>query len=140
MIFPKVTKLKAVIPTASMADIAFLLTIFFILTTASSVDKTYLKLPQAAEREEIMDKRAAYIVVDKYGVIKFSSGTEMARDIDIENLPNYINLALKTYPQKQFVIKADKNVRYAIIEQILDYLAENNVSKIYLLAEPKSTN
>ena len=54
MNFPKVPKLKAIIPTATMADIAFLLTIFFILTTATSVDKTYLKLPQAVEREEIL--------------------------------------------------------------------------------------
>ncbi len=137
MNFPNVTKLKAIIPTASMADIAFLLTIFFILTTASSVDKTYLKLPQAYEREEIMDKQAAYIVVDKYGVIKFSSGLEQSRDIDIQNLLEIINITLKKSPNKQFVIKADRNVKYAVIEQILDNLQDANVNKIYLLAEPK---
>lgn len=140
MNFPKVPKLKAIIPTATMADIAFLLTIFFILTTATSVDKTYLKLPQAVEREEILDKRSAYIIIDKYGIIKFSSGIEQSKDIDIENLPNLLNITLKKSPQKQFVIKADRNVKYAIIQQVLDNLQEANVNKIYLLAEQKRNN
>lgn len=140
MNFPKVPKLKAAIPTATMADIAFLLTIFFILTTATSVDKTYLKLPQAVEREEILDKKAAYIIIDKYGILKFSSGIEQSKDIDIENLPDLISITLKKSPQKQFVIKADRNVKYAIIQQVLDNLQEANVNKIYLLAEPKRNN
>jgi biopolymer transport protein ExbD len=138
MKFPHVIKLRAIIPTASMADIAFLLVIFFILTTTFSVDKTNLSLPQALERDEIMDKRAAYIIVDKYGILKFSAGTEQSRDINIEDLNAHIDDALKENASKEFVIKADRNVKYAIIEQIIDNLRQAKVRKIYLLSEPKA--
>ena len=87
-----------------------------------------------------MKEKKYYIIIDKYGIIKFSSGIEQSKDIDIENLPNLLNITLKKSPQKQFVIKADRNVKYAIIQQVLDNLQEANVNKIYLLAEQKRNN
>ena len=46
------SKVGAVIPTASMADIAFLLIIFFMVTTTHQVDKTSVNLPTATIRQE----------------------------------------------------------------------------------------
>ena len=51
----------SVIPTATMADIAFLLIIFFMVTTAYSLDRTALELPQTAEQQQ-SPKGAALIV------------------------------------------------------------------------------
>ena len=47
------------IPTASMADIAFLLIIFFMVTISFEVDKTTVTLPETNIRLEI-PKQAAY--------------------------------------------------------------------------------
>ena len=59
---------SAVIPTASMADIAFLLIIFFMVTTVHEVDRTSVNLPLAKIREEA-EKGSAIVVLakDKYG-------------------------------------------------------------------------
>ena len=52
----------AVIPTASMADIAFLLIIFFMVTTTHEVDRTSVNLPAAVIREKA-EQGAAIVVM-----------------------------------------------------------------------------
>jgi len=54
------------IPTASMADIAFLLIIFFMVTINFEVDKTQVYLPKTEIRLEI-PKKAAYISITEAG-------------------------------------------------------------------------
>ena len=54
--------MQAVIPTASMADIAFLLIIFFMVTTAYSLDRTPMELPQTQQQEQAQ-KGAAIIAI-----------------------------------------------------------------------------
>ena len=52
----------AVIPTASMADIAFLLIVFFMVTITFEKDKTQVALPKTDLRYEI-PKETAYISI-----------------------------------------------------------------------------
>ena len=73
--------LVAVIPTARMADIAFLLIIFFMVTTAFSLDRTPLELPETAQQEQTA-KGAAIISITEDGTFRFSEGTEDARPVD----------------------------------------------------------
>ena len=65
------------IPTASMADIAFLLIIFFMVTINFEVDKTQVLLPKTALRLEI-PKKSAYISIIESGQIRVSSGEEIS--------------------------------------------------------------
>ena len=44
---------ESYIPTASMADIAFLLIVFFMVTTTITVDRTPVELPTSLERVEV---------------------------------------------------------------------------------------
>ncbi|MHC5024996.1 MAG: ExbD/TolR family protein, partial [Planctomycetota bacterium] len=81
----KQRKAEAMIPTASMADIAFLLIIFFMVTTVHEVDRTSVNLPTAVMREEA-EKGAAIVVLAKEAkdgveslVYKFSDGKAMSK-------------------------------------------------------------
>src|SRR5207247_5647913 len=69
----RVRRVDAVIPTASMADIAFLLIIFFMLTTSFSPVKMSVDLAEAANREEV-EKLAAIIAIGPNGDIEISDG------------------------------------------------------------------
>ena len=68
---------RAVIPTASMADIAFLLIVFFMVTFTSEVDRAQVTLPRTELRFEV-PKQSAYISVTENGVIKVSGGQELS--------------------------------------------------------------
>lgn len=129
---------EAVIPTASMADIAFLLIIFFMLTMTFEVDKTRVTLPETLVRMEI-PKKAAFISVNEAGAIKVSSGEELS--VSVANAEDVLSFAagvVATNPGKEFVIKADEDVPYRTIDEVIDALKRAQVEVIYLLSSAEA--
>jgi biopolymer transport protein ExbD len=136
---------KALIPTASMADIAFLLIIFFMVTTVHELDRTSVNLPLAKIREEA-EKGAAIVVLAKIGAddgteslaYKFSNGTDSSYEV---SGPNDIYLeaarAMIGDPDKQFVLKADGTVRFEKIDELLDAMRKGGVVRVLLLTAQK---
>src|SRR5918996_6294918 len=64
-----------VIPPASMADIAFLLIIFFMVTTAYSLDHTPMDLTATQEQQQ-PEKGAEIISITADDQMRFSAGEE----------------------------------------------------------------
>ena len=133
-------RMEAIIPTASMADIAFLLIIFFMVTTVHDVDRTNVALPSSQTREETQ-KGACYVVVHKENgniVYKFSDGKEVSRPV---SGPNDIFLEASRIAHldsgRQFVVKADKDIRYYLIDELLDNLRRGGVQEVLLLTHAK---
>jgi len=123
------------IPTASMADIAFLLIIFFMLTMTFEVDKTQLTLPRTDIRLEI-PKKAAYVSIEENGQLRVSNGEEMAAVVSgVEDVLSFAATITAGDPSKPFVIKADHDTPYKHVDDVLDVLKRAKVEIIYLLSE-----
>lgn len=126
--------LGAVIPTATMADIAFLLIIFFMVTTAFSLDRTPMELPKTEEQEQT-PKGAAIISITKDGQLRFSAGEEDAHQVNgMAGLSAAIRGVTATNSLHPFVIKADRNVRYEVIDQVLEQLRAARAQDVTLLS------
>ncbi|PYU88800.1 MAG: hypothetical protein DMG08_24100 [Acidobacteria bacterium] len=133
----RVRRVDAVIPTASMADIAFLLIIFFMLTTSFSPVKMSVDLAEAANREEV-EKLAAIIAIGPNGDIEISDGLQPGNKVNnLDELDIFIKEVLATDPTKQFIIKADKNIHYGAFNALYEKLRSNNCRRIALLTEAK---
>jgi len=134
------SRVGAVIPTASMADIAFLLIIFFMVTTSHQVDRTTVNLPHASIRQEA-EKGAAIVVMNKDEsgnlVYKFSDGDEQSR---LVGGPDDIYLEASRLtnenPYKQFALKADGTVHFEKIDELLDNMRRGGVQRVLLLTAP----
>lgn len=131
---------KAVIPTASMADIAFLLIIFFMLTFTIEVDHTQVTLPETLIRNEV-PKKSALISVEASGQIRVSSGEEMSVPVPSEDdVLSFAAGIVQTDPSKTFIIKADKDTPYHFVDSIIDALKQAKVRDVYLLSQQETVD
>jgi len=133
----RVRRVEAVIPTASMADIAFLLIIFFMLTTSFSPVKMSVDLAEASNREEV-EKNAAIIAIAPNGDIEISDGLRPGNKLNnLDELDIFVKEVLASEPTKQFIIKGDKNIQYSAFNAIYEKLRGNNCRRVALLTEAK---
>jgi biopolymer transport protein ExbD len=127
----------ASIPTGSMADIAFLLIIFFMVTTVHDVDRTSVTLPSALFRQEA-EKGSAVVVLHKADegnlIYKFSSGEDTSR---VVSGPGDIYLEASRLtaarPALQFILKADGEIHFEKIDELLDNMRRGGVENVLLL-------
>ncbi len=128
---------KTVIPTASMSDIAFLLIIFFMLTTSFSPERTSVQLPESIVRSDVSDQ-ASIIAIKEDGTIMFTSGEEPAYELSGPNeLAQVTKEIVNLVENKEFVIKADRNVPYQMVDSVLDALRTNGARNVGLLTRPE---
>ena len=104
------SKVSDEIPTASMADIAFLLLIFFLVTTGFPKDNGLeVVLPEQGEEVEVSQKNILHMIVMPGGIVELKRGEstsiQQVRADRIESIwrqevtanPNLI-AAVKTHP------------------------------------------
>lgn len=130
----------AVIPTASMADIAFLLIIFFMVTFTIEVDKTQVTLPKTVLRYEI-PKKAAYVSITEQGQIKVSDGEQMSAPVPgPDEVLSFAGEVVAREPNKEFVLKADSETNYRHVDAVIDALKQARVKVIYLLSAQEAAD
>ena len=128
------------IPTASMADIAFLLIIFFMLTITYEVDKTTPLLPKT-ELRLVIPKKAAYVSIERGGQLRVSNGEEIAVVVPgVEDVLAFAATIIARDPTKDFVLKADAGTEYRHVDQVIDALKRAKVKVIYLLSDAEAVD
>lgn len=133
----RVRKTRTTIPTASMADIAFLLIIFFMLTTSFSPVKTPVELPDSVIRTEV-EKNAAIVAISAENELVFSDGESPGfRLASAEELGPYVESIVQFIPRKEFIIKADRQVPYITVDRVLEQLRNHGARHIGLLTEQR---
>ncbi|MBN2431458.1 MAG: biopolymer transporter ExbD [Acidobacteria bacterium] len=130
-------RLSPVIPTASMADIAFLLIIFFMYATTFSLDGTTVDLPESLIQQDVQ-KDAAIVAITAENEIWVSDGVEKSvRMTSEQELRDSIADIVTRFPGRQFIIKCDTQTPYENFNRIYEILIENNATNVSLLTEQK---
>jgi biopolymer transport protein ExbD len=113
------SKVTDEIPSSSMADIAFLLLIFFLVTTVFPKDKGLsIVLPEESEEVEVNQKNILHLVIQPNGVVEVKRGesqsVQTVTPSDVEGIwrqdvaanPNLI-AAVKTHPDASYRFMVD---------------------------------
>ena len=139
----RMRKSAAGIFTASMADIVFLLIVFFVLTYKVEVDRTKMQLPDTWIRVKIPEKAAVVSIAppEQGSIIRVSTGEEMSLPVSTdEEVVTFASTLVAQDPNKEFIIKADEDVPYERVDAVLDALKQSKVKYIFLLSEQKTVD
>ncbi len=118
-VFRKKERVSGEIPTASMADIAFLLLIFFLVTTVFDEERGLaIVLPEQQEQVKVSQKNVLHMVIRPDGVVEVKRGespqVQPVRPNEVGEIwrlessrnPNLI-AAVKTYPDAPYKAMID---------------------------------
>ena len=134
MLLEKKKSKASEIPTSSLADIAFLLLIFFLVTTTIDVDKGIgLSLPAKGVQQEVRSKNIVNLLVNAQGDVLLDDNP-----VNIGMLKNAVKAKLAENPLILVSVKTDKDTDYGIYIKVLDQLKQAydpNPSRISI-AEP----
>ncbi len=122
----------AIIPTASMADIAFLLLIFFMVTTIFRKEKGLrIELPIAETTERLARQRNLSAVwISRDGRITVNDNFVSAKAL----VPIF-RRKLSEEPATIVLIKGDKNVRYGVVDEVMNSLREAQAYRVVFVTK-----
>lgn len=109
------------IPTSSMADIAFLLIVYFMVTTTFAATRGLdFSLPKDDETPPVVEKEDSVL-------IEITPTGEIVVDRDPmqpEKILEYLAPKLERNPKKPVIIKPDENAPYGGMVQVFDILRQ----------------
>lgn len=123
-------------------DVAFLLLIFYMVTTSfKPPDPITVVLPSSHVEIQVPEKDVLVLTVGQDGTLAFQEGLS-AKDAAIIQMSDLKNLIL----QKRFAntklrmaIKADKDVAYGVMSDVMKALQETNTTRFNLVTELETT-
>ena len=120
------------INSSSMADIAFLLLVFFLVTTTISMDKGIsLILPSEGNELEVNKKNIVEILVNQSGKVLMGNAPVL-----IKNIQSKAQKLMESNPKLIFSVQTTNETKYKSYIKVLDQLKLAGASKISIANPP----
>ena len=120
------------INSSSMADIAFLLLVFFLVTTTISMDKGIsLVLPSEGNELEVNRKNIVNILMNESGKVLLDD-----KPIKVKTIRGIVEGKLAKNPNLIFSVQTHPRTKYQDYLNILDQLKEAKATKISIANPP----
>jgi biopolymer transport protein ExbD len=122
------------IPTASLADIAFLLLIFFLTTTVFNEERGLpIVLPEQAEEQEVAAKNIIFFIVQADGSVTVRRGeSEQEQVVSYREVEGILRQELVANQLLIAAIKTDPNAAYRHMVNVLDEVKLAGAERISL--------
>ncbi|MEJ2202766.1 MAG: biopolymer transporter ExbD [Gemmatimonadota bacterium] len=130
----KKSKVSDEIPTASMADIAFLLLIFFLVTTVFPKDKGLaIVLPEESEEVAVSQKNILHLIVQPNGFVTVKRGeSQQEQQMRAQEVEGLWRQEVATNPNLIAAVKTHPDAPYRFMMDVLDALHSANAERISL--------
>lgn len=119
MKFYRKSKVDSVIPTASMADISFLLIIFFMVSTVFVRYRGLpVELPEAAKIEKLESRRnVTGIWIDRQGQLIVDD-----QPVPLDQVAKLFNDKMRDNPRLIVSVKGDEQAKFGLVSDVLEEL------------------
>ena len=114
------------IPTSSMADIAFLLIIYFMVTTTFTATRGLdFALPKEDDRPPIIEREESILIrIDPGGRLEVDQ-----KPMQLGEILDYIKGVLEQNPTKPVIIQPEPNAAYGDMVNVFDELRQSKEKK-----------
>ena len=112
-----------------------LLIIFMVLTPLITSEKGTIKLPTALNTIDMPDKIDVALKIRKDGTMFLNQDT---KPVTLENLQTALEEAFLTVSEKKLYIKADMELEFGKIVDIIDILKDAGIDVIGIITEKKT--
>ena len=135
MDFGRSTNKDTFIPTSSMGDIAFLLLVFFMVTTIFREETGLpVELPRAEVGEEVNRELVSNIYINRVGQISIDD-----RLVQIKHIADIMATKLSENPQLIVAFKTDNYANYGTVSDVMEELKEVNAVRVFFNNDVEST-
>lgn len=127
--FSRKSKASQDIPSSSMADIAFLLLVFFMVTTVFRTSKARpIEWPRAEAAEKVKEKKKNILSLwlETDGSVYLNDMLVPMEEVDLRVGPLY----LESNQELVISIRGDRSVPYRFLNQLQDELVDAGVQKV----------
>jgi biopolymer transport protein ExbD len=114
----KSRRVPPTVPLASMGDIAFLLTIFFILTSNFAKDDTRKIAPPSAAELAQLEKQNISVSIDSDGAVFFNGRPVGSADVVEAGVAGFL-VGKKDPKDRMVVFRCDRGVDKKVFEPVL---------------------
>ena len=124
--FKKKASTESKIPTSSMADIAFLLLVFFMVTTVLKLEEGLpIALPKAEAAQDIPREHVLHVWVDRVGKISINDMI-----VTISSVEGIVAQRIRANPGIIVAFYTDENAPYGIMSDIMDQLKRASAVRV----------
>ena len=135
MNFEKQQSVQSKVPTSSMADIAFLLLIFFMTTTIFKMeDGLPVTLPRVETSQKQQREMISRIWVNRDGVISIND-----KLVTVGNIEAIIVTMMQEKPSLIIAFNADDRCPYSVVSDVMEELKKANAVRVSFTSDPEST-
>ena len=130
----KKQKVSDQIPTSSMADIAFLLLVFFLVTTIFDEEKGLsIVLPETGNEAEVSQKNVLHLSIQPTGIVEVKRGeSPQIQQVNAAEIGAIWRLEVSQNPNLIAAVKTAPNAPYRYMVDVLDQLQAVGASRVNL--------
>jgi biopolymer transport protein ExbD len=134
LINKKKLKVSSEIPTASMADIAFLLMIFFLVTTTFPKDRGLaIVLPEEGVEAQVSERNILHLIVQPNGIVDVQRGeSEQVQQLTPQEVEAVWRQEVTANPNIIAAVKTHPEAPYRYMIDVLDALHAASAERISL--------
>jgi biopolymer transport protein ExbD len=127
-------KVSDEVPTSSMADIAFLLLIFFLVTTTFPKDKgLQIVLPEQGETQEISQRNILHLIIMPEGIVVVRRGeNQQEQQMRADQIEGLWRQEFSQNDNLIAAVKTHPDAPYEHMVDVLDALKSANAERISL--------
>lgn len=133
-ILRKKSRASGEIPTSSMADIAFLLLIFFLVTTIFDEEKGLsIVLPERGVEAEVSQNNILHLTVQPNGIVDVKRGeSQQIQQVRAADIGGIWRLEVQQNPNLIAAVKTAPNSPYRYMIDVLDQLQSVGAERVNL--------